>query len=43
MLSKQQRGKILGVAIDNKLNFNNHIKNICSKPGQCCLENSWAT
>ena len=26
--------EILGTKIDNKLNFNNHIKSICRKSGQ---------
>ena len=33
-IKKSREVEILGIKIDNDLNFNNHIKSICRKAGQ---------
>ena len=34
IIKSSQEVEILGIKIDNNLNFNNHIKQICRKAGQ---------
>ena len=39
LLEKSQEEVMFGVTIDNKLTFDNHIRNICRKSGQKLCDN----